>query len=220
MLNRKQIIKYIQENYDAKPEYLWNDTPDAAIFRHENNRKWFALIMQVNDEEYLNVKTDPDYSDLLRNTYDYIIPAYHMNKEYWNTIIISQNVNKELVYELIDQSYELTKKKQRLISKKNPVGEDLKQKVYDYLLTIPKGKVATYSQIAEYLGNKRLCRVVGNILHNNPDPIKYPCYKVVNSKGELAKNFGDEGIDTQKQRLVADGIEVVDYKVDLKKYKM
>ncbi len=95
----------------------------------------------------------------------------------------------------------------------------MKQKVYEFLKTIPKGKVATYSQIAEYLGNKNLCRVVGNILHNNPDPIKYQCYKVVNSKGELSKNFGDGGIEIQKQRLLADGIEVVNYKVDLGKYK-
>lgn len=78
----------------------------------------------------------------------------------------------------------------------------------------------TYAQIAEYLGNKNLCRVVGNILHNNPDPIGYPCYKVVNSKGELSKNFGDGGIEVQKQRLLADGIEVVNYKVDLRRYKM
>lgn len=96
----------------------------------------------------------------------------------------------------------------------------MKQEVYNFLRTIPKGKVVTYAQIAEYLGNKNLCRVVGNILHNNPDPIGYPCYKVVNSKGELSKNFGDGGIEVQKQRLLADGIEVVNYKVDLKRYKM
>lgn len=96
----------------------------------------------------------------------------------------------------------------------------MNQKIYEFLTTIPKGKVVTYAQIAEYLGNKNLCRVVGNILHINPDPIKYPCYKVVNSKGELSKNFGDGGIEIQKQRLEADGIEVVNYKVDLNKYQM
>lgn len=95
----------------------------------------------------------------------------------------------------------------------------MKQKVYDYLKTIPKGKVVTYGQIAKHLGNKNLCRVVGNILHNNPDPINQPCYKVVNSKGELSKNFGDGGIEVQRQRLENDGIEVINYKVDLSKYK-
>lgn len=110
MIEREKIINYIKEKYDVKPEYPWDDTPDAAIFRHKNNKKWFSLITKVKNEEYVNVKTNPDYSDLLRNTYNYIIPAYHMNKEHWNTIIISKDVNETLVYELIDQSYELTKK--------------------------------------------------------------------------------------------------------------
>lgn len=97
---------------------------------------------------------------------------------------------------------------------------ELEKKVYEFLRTIPKGKVCTYKDIACYLGNPYLCRVVGNILHKNPDPIKYPCYKVVNSKGQLAKNFGDiGGIETQRKRLVADGIEVINFKVDLKKYR-
>lgn len=69
--------------------------------------------MEVKGEVYLNVKTSPDYSDILRNAYDYIIPAYHMNKELWNTIIIGRNVDEDLAKELIEQSYELTKKKKK-----------------------------------------------------------------------------------------------------------
>ncbi len=95
----------------------------------------------------------------------------------------------------------------------------LNLKVYKYLQSIPKGKVVTYGQIAEDLGNKNLSRVIGNILHINPDPIKYPCYKVVNYKGELSKNFGDGGINIQKERLEKDGIIVNNYKVDLKIYQ-
>lgn len=110
MLKREEIFKYIKEKYDIKPEYPWADTPDYAILRHDNNKKWFALIMNVKGEEYLNIKTEPEYSELLRKTYNYIIPAYHMNKEHWNTIIISKNVNQKLIYELIEQSYELTRK--------------------------------------------------------------------------------------------------------------
>ncbi len=96
----------------------------------------------------------------------------------------------------------------------------MKEKVYNYLLTIPKGKVVTYSQIAEYLGNKNLARVVGNILHNNKDEYKYPCYKVVNSKGKLSSNFAFGGIEKQKEKLEKDGIEVINFKVDLLKYKL
>lgn len=96
----------------------------------------------------------------------------------------------------------------------------MKRKVYNFLLTIPKGKVVTYGQIAEYLGNKKLARVVGNILHENPDGDKYPCYKVVNAKGELSKAFAFGGLDGQKERLERDGVCVANYKVDLEKYKI
>ncbi len=96
----------------------------------------------------------------------------------------------------------------------------IKQRVYDFLRTIPKGKVVTYGQIAEFLGNKQLARVVGNILHNNPDEYKYPCYKVVDSKGNLSKHFAFGGIEKQKEKLEKDGIKVSNYKVDLSRYKM
>ena len=59
-------------------------------------------------EEYLNIKTNPEYSELLRKSYDYIIPAYHMNKEHWNTIILSDKCDEELIKELLELSYELT----------------------------------------------------------------------------------------------------------------
>jgi len=95
----------------------------------------------------------------------------------------------------------------------------VKARVYDYLQTIPQGKVVTYGQVAEYLGNINLARTVGNILHNNPDPDNYPCYKVVNAKGEIAANFAFGGAEGQKQRLMADGIEVINGRVDLKKYQ-
>lgn len=95
----------------------------------------------------------------------------------------------------------------------------MKEKVYNYLLTIPKGKVVTYKQISEYLGNVNLSRVVGNILHRNPDENKYPCYKVVNSKGKLSSNFAFGGIEKQKDKLEKEGIEVKNYTVNLAKYQ-
>lgn len=96
----------------------------------------------------------------------------------------------------------------------------MEEKVYEFLKTIPKGKVVTYGQIAEYLGNKKLAQIVGNILHNNPDENEYPCYKVVNSKGNLSKKFAFGGIEKQKEKLEQDGIVVINYKVDLYKYKL
>ena len=95
---------------------------------------------------------------------------------------------------------------------------DLQSRVYEFLTLIPKGKVVTYGTVAARLGNKNLARVVGNLLHVNPDPIGHPCFRVVNSKGCLAAHFGDGGPEVQRSRLEADGIEVIDGRVDLEKY--
>lgn len=95
----------------------------------------------------------------------------------------------------------------------------MKEKVYAYLKTIPKGKVATYGQIAQHLGNKYFARTVGNILHDNPDPSQYPCHRVVNSKGKVAENYAFGGASAQRKRLEDEGI-VFEPKgnIDLKKY--
>lgn len=95
----------------------------------------------------------------------------------------------------------------------------MREQVYRILQSIPSGRVVTYGQIAEMLGNKHFARAVGNILHANPDCKKYPCYKVVNSKGHLANQYAFGGIEKQKEKLEADGIDVIDCKVDLKKYQ-
>lgn len=109
-MDREEVIKYCLSLKDVYEDYPFPEDYTSATIKHNKNKKWFALIMNVKDKLYLNVKTNPDYSDILRNTYKYIIPAYHMNKEHWNTIIIDENVDKEIVKELINQSYELTKK--------------------------------------------------------------------------------------------------------------
>lgn len=95
----------------------------------------------------------------------------------------------------------------------------MKQLVYEYLIAIPAGKVVTYGQIAAYLGNKHLSRAVGNILHQNPDGDRYPCYRVVNSKGQLSKHYAFGGIQAQQRRLQAEGIKVENNRVDLEKYQ-
>lgn len=108
-MNKEDIIKYSLSLPNTYEDYPFPEDNTSVTMKHLENKKWFALIMNVKDKLYLNVKTDPNYSDLLRSSYDYIIPAYHMNKEHWNTIIINDKVDIFLVKELIEQSYELTK---------------------------------------------------------------------------------------------------------------
>ena len=78
--------------------------------------------------------------------------------------------------------------------------------------------VATYGKVAELAGDAKMARAVGNALHKNPDPEHIPCFRVVNSKGELAGAFAFGGESMQAKLLEADGVEVIDGKVDLKKY--
>lgn len=94
----------------------------------------------------------------------------------------------------------------------------MRKRIYELLLEIPKSKVTTYKEIAIKLGNKNLCRYVGNTLHKNPNKNKYPCYKVVNSKGELSNNYAFGGIEKQKEKLEKEQIEVKNYKVNLNKF--
>lgn len=113
-MKKQEVIKHCLKLPNTFEDYPFsNGDIVSVVMKHSDTKKWFALIMEVKGEVYLNVKTNPDYSDILRNAYDYIIPAYHMNKELWNTIIISRNVDEDLVKELIEQSYKLTKTKKK-----------------------------------------------------------------------------------------------------------
>ena len=92
-------------------------------------------------------------------------------------------------------------------------------KVYAAVRLIPRGSVATYGQIAELAGNKRLSRVVGYALHANPDPEGIPCYRVVTKDGRTSPAFAFGGADIQRALLEADGIEFTeDGRVDMAKY--
>ena len=93
------------------------------------------------------------------------------------------------------------------------------EKIYEAVCKIPKGKVATYADVAALVGNPRMCRVVGNALHQNPYYGIVPCHRVVNSKGCLAESFVFGGESVQAQLLRAEGIEVNDGKIDLDKYR-
>lgn len=89
--------------------------------------------------------------------------------------------------------------------------------IYDVVKQIPKGKVATYGQIALYVGNPRWSQVVGFALHSNPDQENIPCHRVVNRFGELAEAFKFGGKNIQHELLEKEGVEFLpDGKVDLK----
>ena len=91
--------------------------------------------------------------------------------------------------------------------------------VFAAVKRIPKGKVATYAQIALMSGHRGAARAVGNALHRNPTPIVVPCHRVVNSTGRLAPEFAFGGVGEQKRLLESEGVRVDGDIVDLEEYQ-
>lgn len=88
--------------------------------------------------------------------------------------------------------------------------------VYQAVQKIPRGKVSTYGSVASMIGKRGAGRAVGNALNKNRNSDLVPCHRVVNSKGDLAKNFGMGGRDSQKEKLIKEGVEVENYQVPAK----
>ena len=82
----------------------------------------------------------------------------------------------------------------------------VKEKVYEFVRNIPRGKVATYGQIALHLGNRNFARAVGNIPHGNPDPEHIPYHRVVNAQGRLSRSYAFGGIVAQKRLLESERV--------------
>ncbi len=80
------------------------------------------------------------------------------------------------------------------------------EQIYLVVQSIPRGKVASYGQVARLAGNPRMSRVVGYALHVNPDPEHIPCYRVVNRFGEVSPAFAFGGGNRQRELLEADGV--------------
>jgi predicted DNA-binding protein (MmcQ/YjbR family) len=81
--------------------------PDVLVLK--TNGKSFLLISLNSDPVQFNAKCDPEKALQLRESYDGILPGYHMNKKHWNTVLLDGTLPLQLVRELIDHSYELVR---------------------------------------------------------------------------------------------------------------
>lgn len=195
--------------YGLSFPYTYKEAPfhdkNWQLVRVEGSKKAFLWIYEKDGYINLNVKTDPNWRDYWRDAFESVIPGWHQNKEHWNTIILDGTVPDDAIRTMIAESYEI-------------ITDNPAKRIYDAVKKVPKGKVATYGQIAQMAGNKRMARAVGNALHKNPDPDNISCYRIVNSKGELATEFAFGGAGKQAELLEADGIKVKGGKVDLAVY--
>ena len=115
------VVKHIKSEYGANPEFLWPDRyPGYAVFRHDNNKKWFALLAAISSKslglkedkaiDVINLKFDKNQTYDFAETSDHIFPAYHMNKNNWITIWLDGTLPNGLIFELIKKSYLLSDK--------------------------------------------------------------------------------------------------------------
>ena len=94
-----------------------------------------------------------------------------------------------------------------------------RERVFEAVKLIPRGKVATYGDIAAVIGVSGGARAVGNALHTNTNGDIVPCHRVVAANGRLAPNYAFGGSGEQARRLTAEGVEVWAGKVDLAKFR-
>lgn len=119
---RGELFAYAEKRYGTLPEYPWHSLPGYAVLRHTDSRKWYGLIMNVPAEklgihrqgtvDVLDVKCDPIFNGSLLHKKG-ILPAYHMKQGGWITALLDGSVEKELLFLLLDMSYELTAKQKR-----------------------------------------------------------------------------------------------------------
>lgn len=206
MVTREEAITYGLTFPDTYMEMPFKDK-NWQLIRVKGNKKAFLWVYEREGCINLNVKVSPEWRDFWRKTFKSVIVGWHQNKEHWNTIILDGSIPEKDIKTMIAESYDI-------------ITDSPTKRIYEAVKTIPKGKVATYGQVAEMAGDRKMARAVGNALHKNPDPENIPCFRVVNSKGECSGSFAFGGLNEQAKRLIADGVEVVDNRVDLEKYGM
>ncbi|NHZ85210.1 MAG: MmcQ/YjbR family DNA-binding protein [Planctomycetia bacterium] len=100
------LNKYLLSKKSTTPSYPFDDT--TLVFKVMN--KMFALIAEDTNPLRMNLKCNPVDAQVLRGMHKSIIPGYHMNKEHWNTIILDKSLPDDLIYKMIDESYDLVVK--------------------------------------------------------------------------------------------------------------
>ena len=125
---RERITRYIQDTYGTQAEYLWADSPGNAIFRHSASKKWYAAMMRVLPEklgltgeealdvDVMDIKCSAIMIGSLLSTKGFL-PAYHMNKNHWISIVLDNSIPDDQITPLLELSYDSVAPKRR---KKHP----------------------------------------------------------------------------------------------------
>lgn len=107
MTTRKSIVDYCLTFQDACEDYPFHDG-NWTVMRHKSNRKGFVFLYERDGLLWVNVKCSPEWIDFWRNAFSSVVPAYHMNKSHWNSIILDGTIPDEEIQNMIAESFRLT----------------------------------------------------------------------------------------------------------------
>lgn len=112
MKERKEAVSFCLKLKDVFQDMPFHDL-NWIVIRHRHNGKIFAWIFEKDYNIWINVKCNPEWRDLWRNTYESVLPGWHLNKEHWNSIILDGTVPDKEIKRMIEESYDLTKPKHK-----------------------------------------------------------------------------------------------------------
>ncbi len=112
MTERKEAIAYCLTFQNVYEDYPFHD-PNWCVIRHRSSNKVFAWIFDKDGHVWINVKCEPQWRDFWRQAFDSVIPAYHLNKKHWNSVILDGSVPESDIQRMIAESYDLTVPKKK-----------------------------------------------------------------------------------------------------------
>lgn len=117
MTTREEAVQACLALPFAYEDYPFHD-PNWTVLRHQENHKIFAAVYQHQGGVWMNLKAEPLAGDFWRQQYPAIVPAYHMNKKHWISVILDGSLADEIILTLIQDSFSLTAPKKK--DKRNP----------------------------------------------------------------------------------------------------
>ena len=110
MTKRQEVLDYSLTFPGAYVDTPFHD-PNRTLLRYRENMRDFAFVYERNRLIWVNVKVDPQWRDMWRQVYPSVVPAYHQNKEHWNSIILDGSIPDDEIKRMIAESYALIKDK-------------------------------------------------------------------------------------------------------------
>ena len=121
-MTKQEFLEYCLNTYSTSPDYPFDEDFETAVLRHEDNRKWYAIVMRVSRRKFgfesdavidvVNLKLPTEMFGSFGAS-DGVYPAYHMNKLHWISVLLPDAPN-DVVHFLANVSFEATKSKIKL----------------------------------------------------------------------------------------------------------